>query len=121
MRNPAQTYQNVARQTATPRELEASLLLRAAARLQSIRDAWDREHTKLEEALIFNRKLWSVFLTSVTSADHPMPREIRQNIANLGVFVMAQTVSLTGDRNPERLGALISINREVAAGLMSRP
>lgn len=42
MRSAAQTYKNVARQTSSPRELEATLLLQAAARLQSVHDSWDR-------------------------------------------------------------------------------
>ena len=41
MQSAAQTYKNVARQTSNPRELEASLLLQAAARLQSVHDSWD--------------------------------------------------------------------------------
>jgi flagellar protein FlaF len=120
MRHPSQAYQAVARQTASPRELEANLLLRAAARLQAIRDGWQHEHSRLDEALTFNRKLWSVFLTSVTNADNPLPRQIRQNIANLGVFVMTQTMMLGASPNPDRLAALISINRDIAAGLMAR-
>lgn len=121
MRNAAaQAYGKVAKETAGPRDLEASLLLRAAARLQAVRDNWDGGAGDLDEALVYNRKLWSVFLTSVTRDDHPLPREVRQNIANLGLFVMNHTVSLGSERRPERLGSLISINREIAAGLMGR-
>ncbi|MBN8919683.1 MAG: flagellar biosynthesis regulator FlaF [Rhizobiales bacterium] len=120
MQNAAQAYGKVAKDTANPRELEATLLLRAAARLQSIRDSWDGKAGELDEALVYNRKLWSIFLTSVTREDNPLPRDVRQNIANLGMFVMNQTVSLTSERKPERLGSLISINRELAAGLLTR-
>ena len=120
MRSAAQAYGKVAKDAATPRELEATLLLRAAARLQTICDAWEGKSGELDDALVFNRKLWSIFLTSVTREDNPLPREIRQNIASLGVFVMNQTVSLATDRRRERVGSLISINRELAAGLMSR-
>ena len=37
----AQAYGKVAKETAGPRDLEASLLLGAASRLQSVRDNWD--------------------------------------------------------------------------------
>ena len=121
MHSAAQAYGKVAKETAGPRDLEASLLLRAAARLQAVREGWERgSAADLDEALVFNRKLWSVFMTSVTRDDHPLPRDVRQNIANLGIFVMNHTVALTADRKPERLGSLISINREIAAGLMAR-
>ena len=66
MQSAAQTYQNVSRQTESPRNLEASLLLQAAARLQSVHDGWDTNKSQLDEALLYNRKLWSVFLTDVT-------------------------------------------------------
>jgi flagellar biosynthesis activator protein FlaF len=117
MQNAAHAYGKVAKQTAAPRELEASLLLRAAARLQAIRDSWDSKQSELEPALTFNRKLWSIFVSSVTREDNPLPAEIRQNIANLGLFVINRTLTFGSDRRPERLGSLISINREVAAGL----
>src|SRR3569833_3142540 len=48
---------------AYPRELEAVLLLDAAARLQAIRDGWTARKAELESALTNNRKLWSIFLT----------------------------------------------------------
>jgi flagellar protein FlaF len=110
----------VVQQTASPRDLEANLLLQAASRLQAVHDDWDRERSALDGALLFNRKLWSVFLTSVTRGDHPLPVEVRQNVANIGVFVMNQTLSMM--TNPQRasLGSLININRELAAGLLGR-
>ena|SRR6185436_9609396 len=123
MRSAAQTYKSVARQTSSPRELEASLLLQAAARLQSVHDDWDDDaavRAKLNDALLYNRKLWSVFLAEMTDANNPMPRDLRQNVANIGIFVMNHTVSVMQDPRPEQLGSLININRELAAGLLSR-
>jgi flagellar protein FlaF len=108
----------VAKQIANPRELEAQLLLAAAARLQAVLDAWKGRSGDLEEALLFNRKLWTIFVTSVVQEDNPLPREIRQNVANLGLFVLNQTVGLLADPQPERMIPLININRELAAGLL---
>ena len=123
MRSAAQTYKSVARQTSSPRELEASLLLQAAARLQSVHDDWNHDapiRTKLNDALLYNRKLWSVFLAEMTDANNPMPRDLRQNVANIGIFVMNHTVTVMQDPRPEQLGSLININRELAAGLLGR-
>jgi flagellar protein FlaF len=117
MRDAAQAYQTVAKQTAAPRELEADLLLKAASRLQAIHDSWDSTKSKLDDALLYNRKLWSIFLTSATSTDNPLPSDVRQNVANLGLFVMKQTMSVMSNPSPERLTSLIHINRELAAGL----
>ena len=120
MQNAAQAYGSVARQIANPRELEANLLLTAAARLQGIREAWEDRKAELEDALLYNRKLWTIFLTSVTAADNELPAEIRQNVANLGLFVMNETREVSGNPRPEPLASLININRELAAGLLAK-
>ena len=120
MQSAVQAYGAVAKQIVNPRELEADLLLKAASRLQSIYDAWERGAPGLNDALLYNRKLWSIFLTSVTSSDHPLPVGIRQNVANLGLFVMNQTVAMMTNPRRERLNPLISINKELAAGLLGR-
>jgi flagellar protein FlaF len=120
MREAAQAYGKVAHQTANPRELEAKLLLQAAAQLQLVHDTWHEDGAKLGDALTFNRKLWSLFLGAVTDTDSPLPREIRQNVANLGVFVMNQTLELMGQPDQSKLGVLIKINREIATGLLNR-
>lgn len=121
MRSAADTYRSVAKNIASPRELEASLLLKAAARLQAVCDGWERDTSDLNEALAYNRKLWSIFLSAVTSPDNPLPRETRQNIANLGLFIMNQTVAVLANPRREALASLININRELAAGLRAKP
>jgi len=110
----------VANQTSSPRELEANLLLKAAARLQAVSEAWGVDRDQIDEALLYNRKLWSFFLVSVTQPDNPLPDLVRQNMANLGMFVMNQTLSLMAEPQREKLLPLISINREIAAGLLGR-
>jgi flagellar protein FlaF len=120
MQNAAHAYGKVAKETASDRELEADLLLKAASRLQAIQDAWDSNKADLDEALLYNRKLWSIFMADVTGRDHPLPVEIRQNVANLGIFVMNQTLSVAADPRREQLDPLIHINRELAAGLLGR-
>jgi flagellar protein FlaF len=119
MQNAAhQAYGNVAKQIASPRTLEADLLLKAASRLQSVHDGWADKRTLLDAALLFNRKLWTIFLTSATNKENPLPVELRQNIANLGLFVLKQTMATITDPRPDKLKSLITINRELAAGLL---
>jgi flagellar protein FlaF len=118
MQNQAvQAYQQAARQTVPPRDLEANLLSAAAAHFQRIREEWELLASELPKALSFNRKLWTVFITSVVDEDSQLPAEVRQNIANLGVFVLSQTAELQVDPVPEKLDILVKINRELAAGL----
>lgn len=113
----ARAYQQVGKQTVSPRVLEANLLSRAAAQLQIVRDDWDNKRPDLYEALLFNRKLWNIFLTSVTGEESRLPDKLRENIANLGIFVMKQTLSIQDSPAPQKLDSLININRELAAGL----
>lgn len=120
MQNAAQAYSSIAKKTGNPRELEADLLLEAAARLQAVRDSWESRRADLDSALVNNRRLWSIFVTSATSADNPLPVNVRQNIANLGLFVFKQTMTMLIDPKPDNLVSLININRELAAGLRTR-
>jgi flagellar protein FlaF len=120
MQSAAQAYGAVARQIANPRELEADLLLKAASQMQAVYDGWDRKRSELDLALRYNRKLWSIFLTSMSSPEHALPAAIRQNVANLGLFVMNQTFAMMSNPRRESLGSLININRELAAGLLGR-
>lgn len=113
----ALAYQKTAQQTADPRSLEASLLARSAAHLQQIRETWPERFDELEEALNKNRKIWSIFLQSVTKDDHPLPAPVRQNVANLGIFVMGQTYEILASKDPAKLDAIININRQISAGL----
>ena len=117
MHHAAKAYSATAQKTANPREVEADLLLDAAARLQAIRDGWDERKNELSAALLNNRRLWSIFISTVTNPDNPLPTQVRQNIANLGLFVLNHTIKLEARPEPSRLDVLISINREVAAGL----
>ncbi|MBI3705003.1 MAG: flagellar biosynthesis regulator FlaF [Rhizobiales bacterium] len=120
MSHATQTSGTIDQKAASPRDLEADLLLTAATRLQAIRDGWDSKRAELDAALFYNRQLWSIFVTSATSAENSLPTGLRQNVANIGLFVFKQTLSTLIDPKPENLGSLISINRELAAGLRGR-
>jgi flagellar protein FlaF len=117
----ALAYQQVGKLTVSPRVLEANLLSRAATQLQIVRDDWDNKSGELSAALLFNRKLWNIFVTSVTGEQSQLPDALRENIANLGIFVMKQTLSAQHRPEAQKLDVLISINRELAAGLRAVP
>jgi flagellar biosynthesis activator protein FlaF len=120
MQQVANAYARVSQATQSPRELESSILLKAGMKLQSVKDRWPESEKDLDEALTYNRKLWTVLISSVTREDSELPREIRQNILNLGLFILNHTMSMITDARPERLNVLININRDIAAGLRGR-
>lgn len=117
----AQAYQRTQQTTASPRELEASLLIKAAAKLQSVRDGWDATRGELDEAVTYNRKLWTILATSATRPENPLPQDVKSNVANLAVFIFSHSMRILSDPQPEKLTTLISINANVAAGLRGSP
>ena len=121
MSNAAQAYARTSQTTASPREIEAQALLRAARQLQEIQDNWKGPDRNMHNALMFNRRLWSIFLTAAEASDNPNSMEVRQNIANIGVFVMKQTIDMQLNPDPAKLNSLIDINCNLAAGLAGKP
>ncbi|MGX5737102.1 flagellar biosynthesis regulator FlaF [Bosea thiooxidans] len=104
----------------SPRELEAALLVKAATRLQIVADDWDQRAGELDDALSYNRRLWTLLVSAVIAEDNPLPVGIKQNILGLGNFIFNQTFRIAADPKPQSLGVLVSINRDIAAGLRGR-
>jgi flagellar biosynthesis activator protein FlaF len=117
MYQAANAYARTSQATLAPRELEATLLMKAAARLQMIQDHWDERQHELDEALSYNRRLWTILVASATEPDNPLPVPVKQNIANLAVFIFNRTIDTMLEPRAEHLRALVHINRELAAGL----
>src|SRR5256714_11535029 len=105
---------------AAPREIEAQGLLKAASQLQEVQTNWTGADKNMHKALLFNRSLWSIFMSAMQTNDNPQPLEVRQNIANSGVFVMKQTIEMQINPDPAKLKSLIDINCNIAAGLSGR-
>ena len=117
----ARAYAKVATETAPPRELEATLLLNAAAKLQAVHDSWDDKAKRdLDDAVLYNRRLWTVFIDAVNRDDNTLPSEVRRNLLRLGVYIMAETYSLMTEPKPEHLQHIIKINRGIATGRRGR-
>jgi flagellar biosynthesis activator protein FlaF len=120
MSHAAQAYARTSQTTAAPREIEAQALLKAARQLQEVQTNWTGPDRNLHKALMFNRRLWSIFMTEAEANENPHPLEVRQNIANIGLFVLTQTIEMQLDPDPAKLKSLIDINCNIAAGLAGR-
>lgn len=122
MSSATRLYKAVSEKIASPRSTEADLLLEAAFRLQKVQGNWDaRGANELDDALRYNRVLWTIFMSTVTKAENPLPQAIRQNVANLGIFVLKHTIAILVEPKPEKISTLIEINRNLAAGLAAKP
>ena len=68
-------YESVAKATLSGREIEAAVLTKAALKLKNCQDNWeapDREY-RLEEALKYNLRIWSIFQSELSREDHELP------------------------------------------------
>ena len=118
MHSAARLYKSVSEKIASPRSTEADLLVEAALRLQRVQDNWAPDNiSDLDVALRYNRMLWTILISTVTKSENPLPQAIRQNVANLGLFVMKHTIAILVEPKPEKISTLININRNLAAGL----
>lgn len=80
----------------------------------------EKERTdRLFAALRLNSKLWSIFQAEVTRDDNLLPRQIRQDVLSLSLFVDKRTKDIMCFPEPEKLTILININLNLAAGLSS--
>lgn len=116
----AKAYARAAHEIASPRELEANLLLQAAAKLQAVRDSWKEKPTATREAVHFNQRLWTIFLDSLIQDKDRLPVPLRENLKTLGAFVMCETFSLVTKPQHKHFDNLININRRVATGLRNK-
>jgi flagellar protein FlaF len=116
----SKAYAKTAREIADPRELEAGLLLQAAAKLQAVQNCWKEQRRRLDEALLYNRRLWTVFLDSLIKDDNRLPKPLHEYLKTLSAFVLCEIFSLMTKPKQKHLDNLININRRIAAGLRSR-
>jgi flagellar protein FlaF len=121
MQTGANAYYKTATATMSPRDLEASLLIKAAKQLQAVQDEWGTKRAELADALEYNQKLWTVLLGSVTRPENPLPAGIRQNVANLGIFILGQILDVAQDPSAAKIKVLVDLNRELAGGLRATP
>ena len=117
------TYENVNKATMSGREVEAAVLTKAARKLKTCQENWnapDREE-KLEEALKFNQRIWSIFQSELSRADHELPQKLRLDVLRLAAFIDRRIFETLAYPSPEKLKIVIDINNNLAAGLRSAP
>ncbi len=123
--NAADTYDNSAKNTTDDqRTLEARALLKSNRQLQSLQNmiAEDPDSVapeQLNNILTENRKLWMLFYDAAIENDGGnRPNDLRSNIINLSNFIFKRTIDILGAPTKEKFDILISINNDVAQGLI---
>jgi len=103
-----------------PRETEAWALTEAARRMADAKDRPDGAEDLLN-AVRLNWRLWTIFQASLAEPDCPVPAEVRANMLSLSNFVDKASVDIIATPVAQKVDILISINRNIAAGLFSAP
>jgi len=122
-RNAQQAYEDVKKSATSGREIEAEALFKAARMIESCQKAWDApdRRAKLREALRLNMKLWTLFQSELTRNDHELPLDLRRDLLRISLFIDKRTYEVMARPQPEKLQALIDINRHIASGLATAP
>lgn len=121
--NAIKEYVGIQKESMSGRELEASVLTKAGLMLKAVQDNWDApdREAKMLEAIKYNQKVWSFFQAELTEPNHPMPRELRQDLLNLSLFVDKRFFEVMAYPSPDKLSIVIDINFNIAAGLRTTP
>lgn len=120
--NAAGKYGKTAKETTDQRDLEGQLLLKAANELQRLHDQWDEATPEdIDNVLTYNRKLWMLFFDTAIENTDNRPVDLRNNIVNLCNFIFKRSLNILSEPSREKLQVLMDINRQVAAGLMTKP
>jgi len=120
MINPADAYTTSQVATMSDRETEAFCLMRSALLLSDVQKSMENR-ALLEEVLEKNKILWVALTSKINDDDHPLPKDIKQNMANLALFIFKRTIDILVEPKAEKLDAIININRNIAAGLRAKP
>jgi flagellar protein FlaF len=120
--NPVNAYTTMQKESLSGRDLEASVLSRAGIMLKQVQENWnasDREQ-KLVDAIKFNQKVWSFFQAELSDPENPLPKKLREDILNLSIFIDKQLFEVLAYPDPDKLGIVIDINFNIAAGLRTK-
>jgi flagellar protein FlaF len=120
--NPFDIYRNIQKEGMSQRELEASVLTKAGLMLKRCQENWNApdRNAILEEAIKYNQKVWSFFQSELSMPDNPMPKNLREDILNLSLFIDKRLFEVMACPDPQKLTIAININLNLAAGLSTR-
>ena len=116
-------YERVSKATLSGREIEAAILTKAALKLKECQDNWDApdRDDRLEEALKYNQRIWSIIQAELDKDENPLPGQIKVNLLRLSTYIDQRSLEIMAYPDPEKLNIIININNNIAAGLRSRP
>jgi flagellar biosynthesis activator protein FlaF len=121
--NQLEAYRIAKNSDISGRDVEAAALTRGAVLLTECQKAWDscKSNGKLSEALRINQMIWSIFQAELVKGDNPIPKQLKQDILSLSLFIDKRIMDVMANPASEKLDAIININLNLAAGLNKTP
>ena len=116
-------YQDTASNTMTGPNIEANILDQAGMKMRIVQKNWKGAESfrDLNEALQFNQKIWHLFQIDVYKNTNDLPKDIRQNLLSISIFIKKLTLQIMAGSDVDKLTTLIQINESLASGLRCRP
>lgn len=118
-----QAYEAGGKATDSNRKLEAAALFKIARQMELYRElgADPTQSELLTGVLMSNLQLWTLFQSELSQADSELPTDLRVDLLKLSSFIDRRTMEVIAEPLPEKIQALIDINRHIATGLAAIP
>lgn len=118
--NPSQIYARNETVSVTGRIAEGRTFAKAARLLVDLR-ARPADTDLRNEAIAFNRVLWTAVQADVTDKRCPLPGRLKAGLLSLSYYADRALTQLRTTRDPAPIEALIAVNRDVAGALLYAP
>jgi flagellar protein FlaF len=108
--------QTLAMENGSPQQTLAWGLTTTARKMAAAQDVNTRD--AILDAVRLNWRLWTIIQAEQSDPECTTPREIRESMLNLANFVDKRSIDILATPEKEKLDVLVSINRNIAAGLL---
>ena len=117
--NALNAYKSVEKATVSGRETEARVLSEGALKLRNCQKQWSDagRRQRLDEALKYNQRIWTIFQAELGREDNPLPDHIKLDLLRLSSFIDKRIFEVIASPESEKLNIIIKINENIAAGL----
>lgn len=115
IRDSHAAYASATHAVKTPRGTEYDAFARATQRMKTAQDHGANGFADLADAVLTNRKLWTLLAVDISDRDNALPRDLRARIMYLADFTREHSRLVL--QRKASADALIDINRAMMAGL----
>jgi flagellar protein FlaF len=109
--------QNLAMESGNPQQTLAWGLTTTARKLAAVQSPGTPKEAFLD-AVRLNWRLWTIIQAEQADPECKTTREVRESMLSLANFIDKHSIDILAGPSPDKLDVLISINRNIAAGLL---